>query len=337
MNDFCNLKSNRRWWPYALVVFAASLCAHVPIGLAHDKPVKPSGGDADAALAKKIGYYIDCINDHSNDVFKTRAMYFSWMKDPKHGPTGRERFVYGLYTLDDSKDCRAGIARAASLLPAEPKVEHSAAKWIAALDELEPVAAEAHSYYDLKDYKDDDMRKGKALHPQLMKAFARFEAANDDLYAQVVAVRDGLDQRRLQRLAADPTRHATYLLAVLSDEAKRISRLTDRVGSKNFDQQAYSTTVQAYEKAYFAVDTYRKQHPDDKRQAFGGLLVMGPAMDLLKSAKALGRRARDGFRYGAGDRMFIEAGNGELVEGHPKQVIDKYNTFISAMNTWGQR
>ena len=48
------------------------VCLHAPIALARHKPAQPSGAAADAALSKKIGAHVDCINDHSNDVLHSR-------------------------------------------------------------------------------------------------------------------------------------------------------------------------------------------------------------------------------------------------------------------------
>ncbi len=292
---------------------------------------------ADVQLAGKLGHYIECINRHSNWTLGSRTRYFDWLKSPQKGPTGREAVIYGLYPLYELGDCRAGIDAAAQLSPAAPAIEQAASEWINALTALNPVVAEANLYYELENYRDDKMAKGKALHPQLLAAFARFEAANDTLYAQVVATQDGLAARRLARLAEDPQRRAEYLIANLIETAKAMLASADGAGSKGFDREALAAAVGAYEQAYLALDSYRQANPQDKRQALQPYLLFHPALELLKSAKSLARREREGFRFSAGERMFVEDGSGEMVEGHPAHLSLQYNRFIDAINTFGHR
>ena len=52
--------------------------------------------------------------------------------------------------------------------------------------------------------------------------------------------------------------------------------------------------------------------------------------DLLKASKALLRRKRDKKDF---NKEFFAGQNPELVEGHPAQVVDKYNDFIDRVNS----
>lgn len=296
-------------------------------------------GDAgsDALMANKIDAYIDCINFHSNWTQGSQARYFDWLKSPEKGPTGREQVIYGLYPLRDSTDCGKKINEAASLPPPAPQLEQAATAWIEALQALNVVVTEANTYYELENYKDDRMLKGKQLHPQLLAAFAHFNAANDAFYGQVVMTQNALSARHLARLKADPERHVDYLIAYLIDRAKLVADRIDGIGQKNFDREAFTQAVTDYEKAYFELDGYRQQHPEDQRQALKPYLFLDSALELLKSAKSVMRRERDGFKFDSGEKMLIEASAGQMVDGHPKQMIDKYNSFISSANSYANR
>ena len=74
-------------------------------GLAFAQPSATTDASlaADQGMLQKLAGYIDCINDHSNWVTKSRKRYFSWLKSPEKGPTGKEEIVYGLYTLQDNR------------------------------------------------------------------------------------------------------------------------------------------------------------------------------------------------------------------------------------------
>lgn len=44
------------------------------------------------------------------------------------------------------------------------------------------------------------------------------------------------------------------------------------------------------------------------------------------------RREREGFPFSTGERMLIEGGSGEMVEGHPAHLLETYNDFNAAAN-----
>ena len=44
-------------------------------------------------------------------------------------------------------------------------------------------------------------------------------------------------------------------------------------------------------------------------------------------------RERKGFRFTSGERMLIDGGSGEMIEGHPNGLNEKYKRFIRG-KTW---
>ncbi len=53
---------------------------------------------------------------------------FSWLKDPKAGPTCKERHVYGLYTINKTGKAAEKLQKANELKPSMKKLEDAAAK-----------------------------------------------------------------------------------------------------------------------------------------------------------------------------------------------------------------
>src|SRR5689334_359082 len=60
--------------------------------------------DDDDALGAKLQGYVECINGVTDRALDSRRRYYDWLKDPKVGPTGKERNVYGLYTLNSPEN-----------------------------------------------------------------------------------------------------------------------------------------------------------------------------------------------------------------------------------------
>ena len=54
------------------------------------------------SLTEKLNAYVGCINRLSERSYESRSRYFSWAG--KNGPTGRERIIYGTYTIYDTAD-----------------------------------------------------------------------------------------------------------------------------------------------------------------------------------------------------------------------------------------
>lgn len=304
----------------------------LPLLLLPVASVLANDGQQDAAVSAKLDGYIKCINSHSHWVLKSRDRYFSWLKSPQQGPTGKEPIVYGLYKLHDARSCRTGIETAAAMAPALPALEQAGADWLQAFLDADAVVAEANNYYELQNYQDDRMQGGKALHPRLLAAYAGFERADDALRAVVEETQEGISLRRLERLAQSPATRVEFLAERLLMEAKRVLRSAAGLGRKEFNQAPFAAAVAALEVAWRELDEHRKAHPDDRRDVIRSSSFANAGFELLKSAKAAERRARNGFRMDESETMLAENGAAQLVDGHPVQLLEKYNGFIDVAN-----
>ena len=118
----------------------------------------------------------------------SRKRYFSWAA--QSGPTGKERIIYGTYTIYDTTDCKKNVEKANALEPRDAALEAAASAYVDAVSKLEPLLKEADDYYSQENYKDDRMAKGKALHPRLVAAWDAFASADKALRNGVEAIND---------------------------------------------------------------------------------------------------------------------------------------------------
>jgi hypothetical protein len=113
--------------------------------------------------AEKLNAYVGCINRLSERSYSSRSRYFSWAAPG--GPTGRERIIYGTYTIYDTSGCIKNVENANTLEPRDAALEAAATAYAKAVAKLEPLLKEADDYYSQQDYKDDKMAKqGPAPH-----------------------------------------------------------------------------------------------------------------------------------------------------------------------------
>jgi hypothetical protein len=279
--------------------------------------------DKDAELNDKLEGYIYCMNYETRSAFRAKAGYLRDV-DAEKGPTGKET---GIYVQELNSDaCLKRIDDAKAKPPSLPDVEALAADYKTALTELDKLTKTAHAYYDQKDYKDDKFAKGMALHKPLMAAFAAFEKADKPFEDKVTALNDGINQRRLARLANDPARRLEYDIAKSVDDAKGLVHFAEVDSLEKVDAAGLNTALAKYEKSYDELTAYADGHAAETDKVTMFSSFRSASADYLKSAKELMRRKRDnkGFKG--------EVLPPELIDGHMAQVLSKYNDMINASN-----
>jgi hypothetical protein len=276
------------------------------------------------SLTEKINAYVGCINRLSERSYDSRKRYFSWAA--QSGPTGRERIIYGTYTIYDTADCRKNVEKANALEPRDTALEAAASAYADAVGKLEPLLKEADDYYKQEDYKDDRMAKGRALHPRLVAAWDAFANADKALRDGVEAINDKRAAERLAEIEQKEGRKARYHVQAVMIHAKRVLRAQD---AGKPDLAALTQALNEYEAIVKATEQLSGANGDAKI----GSMFIGNAKTFLTSAKQLMRRMRDKTPYSQGDRMMLNAGSGWMVEGSLPRLMRDYNQLIQAYNS----
>jgi hypothetical protein len=274
---------------------------------------------------EKMNAYVGCINRLSERSYQSRARYFEWAA--KTGPTGRERIIYGTYTIYDTADCKKNVEKANALEPRDAELEAAASAYVDAVTKLEPLLKEADDYYEQENYKDDKMAKGKALHPRLVAAWDAFASADRKLRAGVEAVNDRRALEKLAEIEKGEGRKARYYIEATMIQAKRVLRAEN---ADKPDMAAITAALNEYEETVKASEEF----------AGGGIaggkigsMFISNAKSFLTTAKQLMRRIRDKVPYSQGDRMMLSGqGSGWMVEGSPPRLLRDYNQLIDAYN-----
>jgi hypothetical protein len=275
------------------------------------------------SLTEKMNAYVGCINRLSERSYSARARYFSWAA--KSGPTGKERIIYGTYTIYDTSDCRKNVERANSLEPGDQALEAAASAYADAIGKLEPLLKEADDYYSQENYKDDKMAKGKAMHPRLVAAWDAFAAADKALRDSIETINDRRAAERLAEIEQKEGRKTRYHVEAMMIHAKRVLRAQN---TEKPDLAAITQALSEYESIVKATEQLATSRGDAKI----GSIFIGHAKAYLTSSKQLMRRVRDKVPYSSGDRMMLSAGSGWMVEGSPQRLLRDYNQLIDSYN-----
>jgi len=277
---------------------------------------------------EKLNAYVGCINRLSERSYESRSRYFSWAD--KSGPTGRERIIYGTYTIYDTADCKKNVEKANALEPRDAALEAAATAYAEAVSRLEPLLKEADDYYTQADYKDDKMAKGRALHPRLVAAWDAFASADQKLRSGVDAINDKRALEKLATIEQSEGRKARYHVEALMIQAKRVLRAQD--GAKP-DLAEITQALNDFEATVKGAEQFAGSGGDGKSDTKIGSLFISNAKSFLVTAKALMRRIRDHVPYSSGDKMMLSnAGSGWMVEGSPPRLMRDYNQLVDAYN-----
>lgn len=277
-------------------------------------------------LTEKINAAVGCLNRLSERSYQSRERYFSWAA--KAGPTGKERIIYGTYTIYETSDCKKKVEAANAREPHEPELEAAASAYVEAVTALEPLLKEADDYYAQQNYKDDRMAKGKALHPRLVAAWGAFASADQKLRGSIDFFEDKLAVARLAEVELSEGKNARYNVMALMLNAKRLIRAQNGGAP---DLAKVTAALNTFEASVKATEDYASANKDSKI----GSMFLSSAKSFLTSSKQLMRRVRDKVPYSSGDKMMLNAGGGWMVEGSPARLTRDYNQLVDAFNRGG--
>ena len=246
----------------------AVLIALVSLGLA----AVPANGQQAPAPKPDIGLQdiaegqIDAYVGKSNAVVELlntslRASeswrrYLSWA-DLKRGPTGKERIIYGLYSVSDSsaKDAIEKARLGASGEPAIPPLDGATKELAAAFEALFPIMNEAEAYYERKDYLYDKMAGGRELHAKLVPAALAYLAAREKTEGLQEQFKGLIDRHQLARIEKTEGKSVRWHARYTTMMAKKAVDLLPRDPRKPGDLKAFDAALASFGEAVKDFDT----------------------------------------------------------------------------------
>jgi hypothetical protein len=241
--------------------------------------------------------------------------YASWV-DVKRGPTGKERIIYGLYSIGSSaRDAIVKARTAADGSPAIPPLDAAAKDLAGAFETLIPILNDASDYYDRKDYLSDTMAGGKALHAKLMPAANAFVAARarmDALQDQFKALIDRTELDRIEKTEGRSARwHARRAMIYAKLAVDRMPQDPRRPG----DLKAFDDAIAAFADVTRDFDSFVRD------SGKSGAIDSYPR-DILGALREL----RQKVGAGRADPTFYSMDY--------NAVITRYNTMITMANAF---
>lgn len=289
-------------------------------GAAHAQTTADSASSAQAedaglnAATAKFNAYVVFMN-RSLRAVQSLDRYKSWV-NMKTGPTGRESIIYGLYDVYDTTREAAAASAALTQDPLLPDLDSAMRDYIAANAALGPILNEASAYYERKDYKDDKMAGGKALHARIIAAADPFLAARARLDGLFTAEKARVDAARLASLEKREGRKANWHVANVMLRAQRVMDLLPSNARPVVDLASFHSALADYAGAVKDMDTYGAANPNSffvfESQPRSLLSKLRDFQDKIDRAKG------DARRGGGGDLIWI---------------VNDYNSMVSSAPT----
>lgn len=235
-------------------LFAAALCLMMTAAQAQTPDADMQGGIA------KTNAYIELMN-RTLRASESWNRYASWV-NVKTGPTGKERIIYGLYSLYDVRSEIEKARAATNQPPAYSALDETVKRYVSAYEVLAPLITEADAYYERKDYLSDKMAAGKALHAKLAPAAQTFLTERKALERDMEDVKRDLDRRQLAAIEQQEGRKARWHVRNVMIEAKTIIDLLPSNSAPVVDLPVFDKALDRYAAAVKEFDAYSAATPN---------------------------------------------------------------------------
>lgn len=215
--------------------------------------------DPNAAI-EKMNAYVSLLN-RTIRASESLDRYDSWV-DMKKGPTGKERNVYGLYSL---YDVRSEIEAAEEATKAEPKLpalDEAMVSYIAIYQKLAPVVEKASKYYDRKDYKSDKFAGAKEFHKEIAEYAPEFSKERKRVDALLSEEKSKIDLAELDALEKAEGKKANWQVRNVMMRANAVVELLPENEKPIVDMEAFGKAMDAYAAAVREMDDYATEHPN---------------------------------------------------------------------------
>lgn len=302
----------------SLKIWACALTTLLCISAAHaqgtNKPAVANAQQEEKALQAaivKINAYVKLMN-RTLRASESIDRYKSWV-NMQTGPTGKERNVYGLYSVYDVTREMADVTKALESEPKFADLDAAMRAYMKAYADLAVIVNEASAYYERQDYRDDKMAGAKQWHAKLAPAAETFLAARANLEKVFKIEKTALDQRELALVEKTEGRKAHWHVRNLMIHARGIVEDLVDEQKTSIDVAGFEKQVADYAAALKDLETFKASQP-------------GELSNFESHPRAFLAALRD-----LRDKASAAKGDLRKVGFQPVQgVVNTYNALISA-------
>ncbi|WFR99044.1 YiiG family protein [Rhizobium tumorigenes] len=262
----------------------------------------------------KMNAYVKFMNDTLRATDSLQR-YRLWVNMSK-GPTGKERIIYGLYSLYDVGQQIDAVKKAAVSEPAMPDLDAAMMAYLDAYQKLAPVIEKANTYYERGDYKVDKMEGGKALHKDIAPLGAAYEARRKDAETALRVEKQKTDLAALAAIEKAEGKKAAWHVRNTMMHAETMINLLPDAENPVVDMQAFKAALDGYTAATTEFDDFSSANPG----SFIGFESRPDTMlSEMRDFYVLLEKAKGDARKGAGESL--------------EKIVSDYNLMVEMSET----
>lgn len=238
-----------------LAVASVAVQAQTPSASAEKLPVQ---GELQATIGK-ANAYVGYLNRTLRGK-ESWTRYTSWV-NVKTGPTGKERIIYGLYSLYDMKSETEKARAALTAQPPMPGLDEAMKKYIDDYEAYAAVIGPMEKYYERKDYLGDKMAEGKIFHAKIVPLAQAFLASRAVADREFALVKADLDQRELADIEKREGKQARWHMRNVMIEARRMVDVVPNGERPVADMPRFDEALARYGAAVKEFDNFSGANP----------------------------------------------------------------------------
>jgi len=280
----------------------------------------------------KNNHYVECYNGFEKSRKNAVKRYFSWVKDPKQGPTGKERHVYGIHKIHHFDRCRKSVDEA-SKISVELKELNELAKlmetYVGAGEKMVALVEKMHRYYEDEDYKDDKFAKGNKLHQEFMKSLSEIEPLAQRFQQVLMNAEDILGNQRMEYYKKNYGEKVRYLLMKTQVEAKRFVEIVQKEKDAEKVGKALDDLIKTHKALGDYIDKNEKEVKDSVGQGSTLKRFVSGSRELITKGKIYSRALSKAAKNPQNIDKFLRNAFGGRIRGKGSEVMRIYNDRIA--------
>lgn len=282
---------------------------------------------SDDEINRKLDPFITCINDADKRLLQTFEGYHKLLAAIQKNPNAQSFLFVGGFEHYDSRlmesvKCAEGLERIIVAAPKMEDLDRLGAEYAMTIRAFAPLALQADTYYDMKDYKDDKGAKGIALDEKLAPLMAKLEELSAGIHRGVRRQVAVLRERELAALEVKEGKGSHWQALNYVLVARRALD-----AFRDGEQDGVIAAVERLQQAYDDGEAYANAHQDEAKGP-GGLRgwfnLRNSAGVFLSVVKDMNRKLRPEAKS-----------TPENLNGTFNLVVQRFNDLVQRYNNAG--
>lgn len=194
------------------------------------------------------------------------------------------------------------------------------------------IVNEAYTYYDMKDFENDEYAKAKEMHKPLLNAFFNFFDIDDLLRHKTDSIQDIREIAYIEELKENGET-LNYLISKSLNVSSKMLKISQ---SSEYNKLNSEELIKASIEVRFLYDElskFKKENTEEYESVTTISFYYSALEDFTKSAQGLSSRVKNKKPFSRGEKMNLNnKGSGWMVNDSVPKLLYDYNKLVDSYN-----